>query len=57
MKPDDFHYMGREEYLDNFSQLPAHIESYYGGTGEKIRSAENALMDEKQISVQAVIKF
>ena len=57
VQTDEFHYMGREEYLDNISQLPAHIESYYGGTGEKIRSAENALMDEKQISVQAVIKF
>lgn len=54
---DQFHYRGREEYLDSAGGLPSHLESYYGGLGEKIREAENSLMDEKRISIQAIIRF
>ena len=54
---DKFHYRGREEYLDSVGELPLHLESYYGGIGDKIRSAENSLVNDKRISVQAIIKF
>ena len=37
--------------------LSEYLESYYGGFGEKIRKAETLLMNEKRISIQAVVKF
>ena len=43
--------------LNDFSDLNDHLESYYGGIGEKIRQSENALMNTKQILLQAKIKF
>ncbi len=54
---DEFYDRGREEYLDNIGELPEYLESYYGGFGKKIREAETSLMNEKRISLQAVIKF
>ncbi len=54
---DEFYDRGREEYLDTVGALPEYLESYYGGFGEKIRAAETLLMNEKRISIQAVVKF
>jgi len=54
---DKFYNRGREEYLDAVGGLPEYLESYYGGFGEKIREAETLLMNEKRISIQAVVKF
>ena len=54
---DRFHYQGREEYLNSVGQLPGYIESYYGGFGNQIRSSEESLMNEKNISIQAVMEF
>ena len=54
---DQFHSRGREEYLESSSNLSEHLDSFYGGFGEKILNAEKLLMDEKQISIQAIIKF
>ena len=54
---DEFYDRGREEYLNNQGELPEYLESYYGGFGEKIRAAETLLMNEKRISLQAVVKF
>ncbi len=54
---DEFYNRGREEYLDTVGGLPEYLESYYGGFGEKIRKAETLLMNEKRISIQAVVKF
>ena len=54
---DEFYNRGREEYLDTIGGLPEYLESYYGGFGEKIRKAETLLMNEKRISIQAVVKF
>ena len=54
---DEFYNRGREEYLDTIGGLPEYLESYYGGFGEKIREAETLLMNEKRISIQAVLKF
>ena len=54
---DEFYNRGREEYLDTVGELPEYLESYYGGFGEKIREAETLLMNEKRISIQAVVKF
>ena len=54
---DEFYDRGREEYLNNIGELPEYLESYYGGFGEKIREAETLLMNEKRISIQAVVKF
>tara|TARA_Y100001970_G_scaffold197986_1_gene240876 strand:- start:1534 stop:3453 length:1920 start_codon:yes stop_codon:yes gene_type:complete len=54
---DEFHNRGREEYLDSYGELPQYLESFYGGFGEKILNAERLLMDEKQISIKAFIKF
>ena len=54
---DEFYTRGREEYLNTFGELPEYLESYYGGFGEKIRKAETLLMNEKRISIQAVVKF
>ena len=54
---DKFHNRGREEYLDISGELPQHLDSFYGGFGEKILNAEKLLMNEKQISIQAIIKF
>jgi len=54
---DEFYNRGREEYLDTVGGLPEYLESYYGGFGEKIRAAETLLMNEKRISIQAVVKF
>ena len=54
---DKFYDRGREEYLDNVSELPQYLESYYGGFGERIREAETSLMNEKRILLQAVIEF
>jgi hypothetical protein len=54
---DEFYDRGREEYLDTVGRLPEYLESYYGGFGEKIREAEAMLMNEKRITIQAVVKF
>ena len=54
---DEFYNRGREEYLDTVGGLPEYLESYYGGFGEKICEAETLLMNEKRISIQAVVKF
>jgi len=54
---DELYNRGREEYLDTVGGLPEYLESYYGGFGEKIRKAETLLMNEKRISIQAVVKF
>jgi len=54
---DEFYTRGREEYLDTVGGLSEYLESYYGGFGEKIRKAETLLMNEKRISIQAVVKF
>ena len=54
---DQFHSRGREEYLESSSNLSEHLDSFYGGFGEKILNAEKLLMNEKQISIQAIIKF
>jgi len=54
---DQFHYRARDEYLNSVGELPSHLESYYGGIGEKMRQAETSLMNEKRISIQAIIKF
>ncbi|MAP67259.1 MAG: hypothetical protein CMF80_06130 [Candidatus Marinimicrobia bacterium] len=54
---DKFYFRGRQEFLNDFSDLNDHLESYYGGIGEKIRQSENALMNTKQILLQAKIKF
>ena len=54
---DKFYFRGRQEFLNDFSDLNDHLESYYGGIGEKIRRSENALMNTKQILLQAKIKF
>ena len=47
----------RKKYLDKVGELPEYLESFYGGFGEKIREAETMLMNEKRITLQAVIKF
>ena len=52
-----FYDRGREEYMNNVVGLSEYLESNYGGFGEKIREAETSLMDEKRISLQAVITF
>jgi hypothetical protein len=57
MVTDKFYFRGRQEFLNDFSDLNDHLESYYGGIGEKIRQSENALMNTKQILLQAKIKF
>jgi len=57
MVNDEFRNMGREEFLDAAGSLPAHLESFYSGLGKKIIEAENILMNTKQISIQATIKF
>ena len=54
---DKFYDKGREEYLINKGELSKHLQSYYGGLGNKIREAETLLMNEKRISLQAVVKF
>ena len=54
---DKFYNKGREEYLNNIAELPQYLESYYGGFGEKIRKAETSLMDERRISLRAVVEF
>jgi len=54
---DEFYNRGREDYLDTVGGLPEYLESYYGGFGEKIREAETLLMNEKRLSIQAVVKF
>ncbi len=54
---DRFYDRGREEYLNNIGELSEYLESYYGGLGEKIREAETFLMNEKRISLQAIVKF
>ena len=54
---DQFYYRGREDYLNNISNLPDYLNSYYGGFGEKLREAEKSLMTNNQILIQAVINF
>ena len=54
---DLFYNRGREDYLNYAGQLPEHLDLYYVGLGDKIRNAEQLLMDEKSISIQAVIEF
>ena len=54
---DEFYNKGREDYLNYAGQIPEHLNSYYVGLGDKIRSAEKLLMDEKSISIQAVMEF
>ena len=54
---DEFHYKGREEYLDSVGGLPSHLDLYYGGLGAKIRQAEDSLMNNKMILMRAIIKF
>jgi len=54
---DNFHDRGREEYMNIMSNLPQHVESYYGGFGSKIREAESLLKNAKRISLQAIITF
>ena len=54
---DLFYNRGREDYLNYAGQLSEHLDLYYVGLGDKIRNAEQLLMDEKSISIQAVIEF
>ena len=54
---DLFYFRGREDYLNNSTNLPGHLDSYYGGFGEKIREAEKSLVNNNQILIQAVINF
>ena len=54
---DKFYDRGREKYLNNVSNLSEYVESYYGGFGNKIRQSEKLLMNEKRISLQAVVTF
>ena len=54
---DEFYDRGREDYLNSISGLSEYLESYYGGFGNKIREAEILLMNEKRISIQAIVKF
>ena len=54
---DQFYDRGRQEYLNNVGGLSNYLVSFYGGFGGKIREAERSLMNEKRISLQAVITF
>lgn len=52
-----FHNRGREEYLNEVGGLSDYLDSYYGGLGDKIREAETSLMNDKRISVRAILEF
>tara|TARA_B100000131_G_scaffold147484_1_gene143405 strand:+ start:1507 stop:3414 length:1908 start_codon:yes stop_codon:yes gene_type:complete len=54
---DQFYFRGREDYLNESTNLTEYLNSYYGGFGEKIREAEESLMDNNQVLIQAVINF
>ena len=54
---NEFYDRGREEYLNEAGGLSDHLDSYYGGLGNKIRDAEKSLMDEKRISIRAILEF
>ncbi|MBT3168545.1 MAG: hypothetical protein HN952_04665 [Candidatus Cloacimonetes bacterium] len=54
---DEFSSKGRDEFLNNASELSTHIESYYGGLGENIRHAEMQLKNEQCIALRAVVTF
>ncbi len=54
---DNFYDRGREEYLESIGGFEDHLDSYYGALGDKIRIAEKSLMDEKRISVRAILEF
>ena len=54
---DKFSYTGRDEFLNEAGGLEEYIGSFYGGFGERIRDAEEKLMDEQRITIQGVIEF
>ena len=54
---DEFYDRGRQEYLNDVGNLSEYLKSFYGGLGDKIRQSEKSLMDEKRISLQAVVTF
>ena len=54
---NEFYDRGREEYLNEVGGLSSHLDLYYGGLGNKIRDAERSLMDEKHISIRAILEF
>ena len=52
-----FYNRGREEYLNEIGGLSDYLDSYYGGLGDRIRHAETSLMNDKRISVRAILEF
>ncbi len=54
---DEFYYGGRDEYLSEAADYEEYTENAYLGTGEKIRTAEEALKDEKRFMLEATLKF
>ena len=54
---DELYDRGREEYLNSVGELSEYLDLYYGGLGDRIRSAESSLMNEKRISLRATIEF
>ncbi|MCD6102180.1 MAG: glycogen-binding domain-containing protein [Candidatus Cloacimonetes bacterium] len=54
---DEFYDGGREEFMESVGGYASYLENNYRGLGEKIRTAEQKLMDEQRISIEAVVKF
>jgi hypothetical protein len=54
---DEFYNGGREEFMESVGDFTNYLENNYRGLGEKLRIAEQKLMDEQRIVVEAVVKF
>ena len=54
---DELYDRGRAEYLNSIGELSEHLDLYYGGLGNQIRSAEESLMNEKRILIRAIVEF
>ena len=54
---DEFYDGGRQEFMASIGDFENYLENNYKGLGEKLRTAEQKLMDEQRIGIEAVVKF